>query len=224
MMARTHTRIGLGILGAALVAVPAAAQEETYEEGRTEAAPVAQARRPASPRDYASDEPVAPYVYRPRAEKKHGVVGDEPRFFAGLRTGIGAPPAGRGVTPTGGLELGVAAKEGLGLGIHLIGMANPPEVRPLNIPKAEYGFGAAADLRFYIQTVEPLTLYPTLSIGFLAGPSATGGENAVMPMVNPGFGARVKLGPVYTAFEFGLAGFFIPFVNMSVGWEGEPKE
>ena len=39
-------------------------------------------------------------------------------------------------------------------------------------------------------------------------------------MLNPGFGARVKLSDsAYVGFEMGLAGFTIPFVNLCFGWE-----
>ncbi len=141
------------------------------------------------------------------------------RFFGGLRTSVAIPPGGKGVAPLLGFELGVSARRGIGFGLHLISVANPPGIPSLKIPEAEFAIGAAADIRYYIQTVEPLSLYPTLSVGFLAGPAADGGENAVLPLLNPGFGARVRLDPIYIAFEFGLAGFYIPFVAISFGWE-----
>lgn len=144
---------------------------------------------------------------------------DTARFFAGVRTGVGVPPGGTGVAPTLGFEIGVSAPKGFGFGLHLLGMANPPSVAALNIPKATWGMGAMADLRMYFQTVEPLTLYATLAGGFLAGPGESG-QNVVLPLINPGFGARVKFtDQMYVAFEFGAAGFYIPFVNLSVGWE-----
>jgi hypothetical protein len=141
------------------------------------------------------------------------------RFFADARTGVGIPPGGNGVAPTLGFEIGVSAPSGFGFGLHLLGMNNPPAITALGIPKANWGVGALADLRMYFQTVEPLTLYATLAGGFLAGPGQDG-SNVVLPLVNPGFGARVKFtDQMYVAFEFGAAGFFIPFVNLSVGWE-----
>jgi hypothetical protein len=144
---------------------------------------------------------------------------DSARFFIGGRTGVGVPPGGSGVAPTLGFEIGVSAPHGFGFGLHLIGMSNPPAVAALNIEKASWGVGAMADLRMYFQTVEPLTLYATLAGGFLAGPGQSG-QNVVLPLINPGFGARVKFNDqMYVAFEFGAAGFFIPFVNLSVGWE-----
>ena len=145
--------------------------------------------------------------------------GDTAHFFGGVRTGVGIPPGGRGVAPNLGFEVGVSAPHGFGFGLHLLGMANPPSLPQLGIEKASWGMGALADLRMYFQTVEPLTLYATLSGGFLAGPGESG-VNVVLPLINPGFGARVKFNEsMYVAFEFGAAGFFIPFVNMSVGWE-----
>lgn len=145
--------------------------------------------------------------------------GENARFFGGVRSGVGIPPGGRGVAPSLGFEVGVSAPRGFGFGLHLIGMTNPPGIPQLGIEKAAWGLGALADLRMYFQTVEPLTLYATLSGGFIAGPGETG-VNVVLPMINPGFGARVKFNDtMYVSFEFGAAGFFIPFVNMSVGWE-----
>ena len=152
--------------------------------------------------------------------EERGTFAYDPRFFFGMRLGVGIPAGGLGAAPTYGIELGIAQDHGLGLGIHLIGMQNPPAVgAPINVPKADYALGAVMDMRFYIQTVKPLTLYPTLSTGFLAGPSHDTGRNVVLPMLTPGFGARVGLGEGYIAFEFGLAGFFIPFINISGGWE-----
>jgi hypothetical protein len=144
---------------------------------------------------------------------------DTARFFVGARTGVGIPPGGNGVAPTLGFEIGVSAPHGFGFGLHLLGMSNPPAIAALGIEKANWGVGAMADLRMYFQTVEPLTLYATLAGGFLAGPGQSG-ANVVLPLINPGFGARVKFtDSVYVAFEFGAAGFFIPFVNLSVGFE-----
>lgn len=141
------------------------------------------------------------------------------RFFAGVRTGVGIPPGGNGVAPTLGFEIGVSAPRGFGFGLHLLGMNNPPAIEALRIEKANWGVGALADLRMYFQTVEPLTLYATLAGGFLAGPGQSG-TNVVLPLINPGFGARVKFtDTMYVSFEFGAAGFFIPFVNLAVGWE-----
>lgn len=150
---------------------------------------------------------------------------DGARFFGGIRGGLAVPPGGTGMAPTGGLELGVSAKKGVGFGLHVLGMNNPPRIDPLGIPKTSWGFGAAADVRFYFQTVEPLTLYPTFSVGFLGGTDQNTGTNVVLPLFNPGFGARVKLDNMYVAFEIGAASFFIPFVTMCIGWEPErPKQ
>ncbi|MFZ5468619.1 MAG: hypothetical protein ACOZIN_04200 [Myxococcota bacterium] len=144
---------------------------------------------------------------------------EQARFFGGLRSGVAIPPGGRGLAPSMAVELGVAARRGVGFGLHLMGMANPPAVPSMRIGKADYGLGAAADVRFYFQTVDPLTLYPTFSAGFLAGPETSTGTNAVLPLFNPGFGARLRLGEVYTSFEFGVASFQIPFVAVAIGWE-----
>lgn len=147
------------------------------------------------------------------------------RFFMGARAGVAIPPGGTGVAPTVALELGVSAPKGLGFGLHILGMANPPAIRQLNIPKADYGIGALADVRMYFQSVEPLTLYATLSGGFVAGPGTTTNTNVVLPLLNPGFGARVKVADTaYVAFEFGMAGFFIPFITLSAGWEPERRQ
>lgn len=145
------------------------------------------------------------------------------RFFAGVRTGVAIPQGARGLAPTLGAEVGVAAKKGLGFGLHFLGAPSTPGVPGLNIERTDYAFGAALDMRFYIQTIEPATLYPTLAIGFLAGPSTATGQNVVLPVINPGFGTRVKLGNIYTSFEFGFAGFQIPFINFAMGWDLDRK-
>src|SRR5688572_4637513 len=147
--------------------------------------------------------PAAAQQYRVDLSSTSDEWADQARFFGGIRTGIGIPPGGRGVAPSVGLELGVSAKKGIGFGLHLLAMQNTPAIPALNIPRAQWGVGATADLRLYIQTIDPLSLYGTLSGGFLAGPGEDG-MNAVLPMVNPGFGARVKLSDeMYMSFEFG---------------------
>lgn len=142
------------------------------------------------------------------------------RFYGAVRTGLAVPPGGRGLTPGAGFELGISKPLGFGFGIHLFGMMNPPEVPRMGIPKADYGLGAMADLRFYLPTVDPLTLYGTFTAGFLAGPASVDGVNVVMPAINPGVGAKVRLADAaFVNFEFGMAGFFIPYINIGVGWE-----
>ena len=145
------------------------------------------------------------------------------RFFMGGRTGVGFSPGGQGPSPTFGLELGISNRSGVGFGLHLLGSSNPQAVPSLGIPKAGYAFGGAADLRIYIQTVNPLSLYPTISLGFLTGPDALTGNNVVMPMLNLGFGARARFGPVYAAVEIGLASFHIPFISVALGYESKPR-
>jgi hypothetical protein len=199
---------------ALLLATPVLAQEAASPPPAPaqEPAPTAKEPTPARPRP-------AAVAVKPEDEWAQGA-----RFFVGARTGVAIPARSRGVAPMLGMELGVSASKGLGFGLHLIGMGNPPEVPAFGIPKAEWGLGALADVRMYFQTIEPLSLYATLSAGFLAGPGAEGtelaGQNVVLPLLNPGFGARVKLtDSVYTAFEFGLAGFQIPFIALSFGLE-----
>lgn len=140
-------------------------------------------------------------------------------FFAGARTAMGFPPGGDGPAPMAGIELGVAANHGIGYGLHLFAASNTPGAPTFGLPPSPYAFGALADIRYYMQTVEPLRLYPTLSLGFMAGPAKDTGKNAVLPLVTPGFGARVNLGPVYVAVEIGAASFYIPFMAVSLGWE-----
>lgn len=140
-------------------------------------------------------------------------------FFGGGRTAVAFPPGGDGPAPMAGIELGVAAEKGFGFGLHVFGAMNTPGAPEFGLPKTPYGFGAEVDLRYYLQTIDPLRLYPTLSVGFMAGPGEDTGRNAVLPLVTPGFGARVNLGPVYTAIEIGAADFYIPFIALAVGWE-----
>ena len=144
-------------------------------------------------------------------------------FYAGARGGVAIPAGAMGLAPSAGLEVGVANDFGVGFGLHVIWMNNPPGAPMLNVPEGVYGLGALADLRFYFPTIEPLTLYPSLQLGFVAGPALVGGQNVVLPLFNPGFGARVKFGHIYAAFEFGLAGFTIPFVTLSFGYQGDRR-
>lgn len=203
--------------------------EEREEQGRRRPTPGTQARAPDRSVAGAAATAEGSGADTPRYTLATGErVDDEwargARFFGGLRSGVGFAPGGYGPAGTLGLELGVSAKRGLGFGLHLLGIYNPPQVILFDIPKAEWGMGAAADVRWYIQTIRPLTLYPTMSLGFMAGPSEGSGENAVLPMVNPGFGARVNIADVYVAFEIGAANFYIPFVNLSVGWEPQHRD
>ncbi len=144
-------------------------------------------------------------------------------FYVGARGGAAIPAGAVGVAGMGGLELGVANSNGFGFGLHALWMNNTPAAPTFNIPAAAWGLGALADFRYYFATIEPLTIYPTLSIGFLAGPAASGGSNAVLPLLNPGIGARVKLGNFYGAFEFGFASFTIPYVALSFGYESDRR-
>lgn len=156
-------------------------------------------------------------VPKPKPKSIDGAEGAT--FFGGGRGAIAFPPGGDGPAPMVGLELGVAAEKGVGYGLHLFGASNTPGAPAFQLPSTPYAFGALVDVRYYMQTVPPLRLYPTLSVGFMAGPADGTGKNAVLPLVTPGFGARVNLGPIYTAIEIGAASFYIPFMAFSVGWE-----
>ncbi len=60
------------------------------------------------------------------------------------------------------------------------------------------------------------------TVGFLAGPDEQG-LNQVLPMINPGFGAKVKFGPFYCGFDFGLSGLTIPYIGLAIGYEGDRR-
>jgi hypothetical protein len=149
----------------------------------------------------------------------HDTWSDNARFFVGARGGAGFVPGGNGPSPTFGVEMGVSNKKGVGFGLHLLGATNTEQIDFLGIPKATMAFGGEVDLRIYIQTVEPLTLYPCFSLGFLTGPAETTGKNVVLPLLNLGFGGRVRFGSVYASLELGLASFHIPYVSISLGFE-----
>jgi hypothetical protein len=142
-------------------------------------------------------------------------------FFVGARGGIAAPPGAIGLAPNAGLEFGLSVPQGFGFSMRTMWMDNPPGVPVLGLRPASYGFGALADFRYYFRTVDPLTVYPTLAVGFLAGPERGTQTNAVLPLFNPGVGMKVRAGNFYTTFEFGLSGFTIPFVALSMGFEGD---
>lgn len=144
-------------------------------------------------------------------------------FFVGARGSIAIPQGAEGLAPLVGIELGIAPDSGFGLSLNMIWMDRSPGAPMFGIQPGNFGFGASANFRYYFQTVGPLTLYPAFSIGFLAGPDPAG-KNQVLPMINPGFGAKVKAGPFYVSFDFGLSAFTIPFVGASVGYEGNRRE
>ena len=112
-------------------------------------------------------------------------------FYFGARGGIAIPPGAIGLAPSAGVELGIAPDYGFGMGLNVIWMNKPPGVPVFGIQPADYGFGASVNFRYYIQTIGPLTLYPSMSVGFLAGPGPDG-RNQVLPLFNPGVGAKVK--------------------------------
>jgi hypothetical protein len=146
------------------------------------------------------------------------------RFYAGVRTGLGIPPGAQGLVPSVGIELGVSQPTGLGFGIQVMALNTPPAVAMFNVSKAAWGIGALADARFYFEAVDPLTLYLSLTGGFLAGPEQTTRVNVVLPVVSPGLGARVKLtDTLVTSFEFGFGAFIAPFVTMAFTWEPPRK-
>lgn len=144
-------------------------------------------------------------------------------FFVGARASIAIPQGAVGIAPLAGIELGIAPDYGFGISMNMIWMERSPGAPMFGIQPGNYGFGASANFRYYFQTVGPLTLYPAFSIGFLAGPDPMG-KNQVLPMINPGFGAKVRAGPFYVSFDFGLSAFTIPFVGASVGYEGNRRE
>lgn len=164
--------------------------------------------------------PAAPVEERRPAPRPRLEVGwaENASFFVGARAAVAFPPGGDGPAPMAGAELGVAAEKGFGFGLHVFGAMNTPGAPIFDMPKTPYGFGAEVDLRYYLQTIEPLYLYPTLSIGFMAGPGEKDGRNVVLPLVTPGFGARLNFGSIYTAFELGAADFYIPFMAVAIGW------
>ncbi len=170
------------------------------------------------------DRPTEPPVIRasrPPPPEEPAIFDDWARhasFFVGGVGGMAFAPGAIGPAGTLGVELGVAAKSGIGFGLSMLGLVNPPAVPSLSLPKAAYGFGAMADVRWYIQTIEPLALYPALSLGFAAGPAEDTGVNAVLPLVNAGFGARMTFGQIYFALGLGVTGVLIPFLNISMGW------
>ena len=143
-------------------------------------------------------------------------------FYFGARGGVAIPQGAFGLAPSVGLEMGIAPDSGFGMGLNVIYMDKQPGAPLLGIQPGLYGFGATANFRYYIQTIGPLTLYPVMSVGFLAGPDGSG-RNQVLPLLNPGIGAKVRAGPFYCSFDFGLSGLTIPFVGVSVGYEGDRR-
>ena len=144
-------------------------------------------------------------------------------FFVGLRGGLAVPPGASSLAPNVSIEMGIAPTHGFGIGMRAMWMSQPPGVPFLGINAGNYGFGAMADFRYYVETIEPLTIYPTVAIGFLAGPDALTGRNLVLPLFNPGIGAKLRFSNFYVGFEFGVSGFTIPFMAVTIGFQNDSK-
>lgn len=144
-------------------------------------------------------------------------------FFVGTRAGLAIPPGANSLAPNLSIEMGVAPSRGFGVGLRAMWMNAPPGVPFLGLNPGVYGFGAMADFRFYIETIDPLIIYPTIALGFLAGPDALTGKNLVLPLFNPGLGAKLRFGNFYVGFEFGVSGFTIPFMAMTAGYQADSK-
>lgn len=142
-------------------------------------------------------------------------------LYVGVRGGLAIPPGATALAPNAALEVGVAVPKGFGFGLRLLGMGNPPAVPLLGVSAATYGFGAMVDLRYYIEAYKPVSIYPAVGLGFLAGPEVRSGTNLVMPLLNTGVGVRGKLGNFYGALEIGVAAFTIPYLSLTVGFETE---
>lgn len=143
-------------------------------------------------------------------------------FFFGAKGSVAIPQGAYGLASLAGIEMGIAPDSGFGMSLNVFWMSRSPGAPIFGIQPGSYGFGASANFRFYIQTIGPLSLYPSASLGFLAGPDGEG-RNQVLPLMNPGFGAKVRLGPFYVTFDFGLSGFTIPFVGLAAGYEGDRR-
>lgn len=167
----------------------------------------------------------APKLTHARLVEKYeepAIWSNRSNFYFGARGAVAIPQGAAGLASMAGVEMGIAPDYGFGMGLNVIWMERSPGAPMFGIQPGRFGFGASANLRYYIQTVGPLTLYPVASLGFLAGPDAAG-LNQVLPLLNPGFGAKVKAGSFYVSFDFGLSGFTIPFIGISVGYEGDRR-
>ena len=186
------------------LAATAFAQDTTWEEPPTRSAP------------RATTEVRAPVKFT-----EADTWTNRSNFYAGVRGGVGIPPGAVGVAGSAALEVGIATSRGMGVGLSVSWMQTTPGAPALGIPPTSYGLGASLDLRYYFETIEPLTLYPALSLGFLAGPAIEGQRNVVLPIAKPGFGARVLLGSLYLNLEFGLANFTIPYLGLGIGFQAD---
>ena len=144
-------------------------------------------------------------------------------IFLGVRSDLGFPlgsSSGTTISPTLSLEMGYAPRiRGVGWGIRATISVNTPNF--FGAFGAETAaFGVLGELRYYFQVAGPVQLYPALAFGWLLGINA--GTGNVLPVLNTGFGLRVRLGSsAYVAFEGGLATFIMPYFGLSFGVCGE---
>jgi len=137
-----------------------------------------------------------------------------------VRGGLAIPPGAFGFAPTAGIEFGVMAAQGMGYGITLLGAFATPSFSAF--PSQPFAFGLTGNLRYDLQVVPALSFAPMLSLGFLSGRGASG-TNASIPLITPALGVRWKPADMYVAFDFGLADFFIPYMNITLGFHGNPS-
>jgi len=171
----------------------------------------AQASQPAG-----QTAPPASSSISPSTDAK--IYSEDPRLFVGLKSAAIVPPGGTGPGVLSGFEIGIAAKQGFGFGVNIFGGVNNPAAPTLGLPRSGFAFGGTADIRYFLQTVGPLSVYPILSVGFLTAQTSSI-KNTVIPLVNPGVGARVQiLDELYTSLEVGASNFHIPYMAVSLGW------
>ncbi len=138
---------------------------------------------------------------------------DYSRLYYGARTGVSIPMGSSGVAMSYGGEVGLERNKGL-YGLRIMYYPNPPDF--LSYTNVGPAVGPLADLRYNFVTVAQLDMYVIGTAGFLV--ASSNGENAMLPIIAGGVGARVRMPDDRFAFsfDFGITDFTVPYLALSV--------
>ncbi len=134
------------------------------------------------------------------------------RLYYGARTGVSIPMGTSGVATSFGVEVGLERNMGQ-YGLRVMYYPNPPDF--LDYTDVSASVGPLIDLRYNFITVQQLDMYFIGTAGFLVG--SANGENAMLPILAAGVGARLRVPKDHFAvsFDFGITDFTVPYLALS---------
>lgn len=144
---------------------------------------------------------------------------DMSRLYYGARTGVSIPMGTSGVASSFGVEVGLERNSGL-VGLRVMYYPNPPDF--LDYTNVSASVGPLVDLRYNFVTVQQLDMYVIGTAGFLVG--SANGENAMLPILSGGVGARLRMPEDHFAFsfDFGITDFTVPYLALSFNGLSNP--